>query len=194
MELRLGGHRGCGCTDHEYTLNQRPQRKIPTENTLESIKNAFSQGADFVEIDVILTKDDIPLSIHNVKPNDHFFKTKPKKYLNLLDYNQIKEYKTGRKGQGDIAKLEEILKLPEIQSSSLDHCPFKLNIELKGVQSSDQKYDGESLIPLTAKTISKSEVDQNRILLSSFCLENIIQMSQLLPNAHYGMLFCEDHG
>lgn len=60
-DIFIIGHRGFG--GNYYT-----QKYL--ENTIPSFQAAFEKGADFVECDVQLTKDDIPVVIHNNKYNE----------------------------------------------------------------------------------------------------------------------------
>lgn len=49
--LWVGGHRGCRC---EYP-----------ENSIEAMKEGIKRGADYLEIDVQLTRDKVPVIIHD---------------------------------------------------------------------------------------------------------------------------------
>uniref|UniRef100_A0A1A9Z3Y7 GP-PDE domain-containing protein n=1 Tax=Glossina pallidipes TaxID=7398 RepID=A0A1A9Z3Y7_GLOPL len=53
------GHRGCGKSHWR-------DRDILRENTVKSIKTAFESGANMVEIDVQLTKDNVPILYHDL--------------------------------------------------------------------------------------------------------------------------------
>lgn len=74
-DISIIGHRGFG--SNEYT-------KEYLENSIPSFKAALNSGADFVECDVQLTKDDIPIVIHD----------------NRINHTDISDY-----------KLDEFLKL-----------------------------------------------------------------------------------
>jgi glycerophosphoryl diester phosphodiesterase len=60
--IKIGGHRGMGCTDHPFTLKRPQPDTSPTENTAQSVKQALQKGCDFVEVDVVLTKDNAPIA------------------------------------------------------------------------------------------------------------------------------------
>lgn len=51
--ILIGGHRGCAC--------QEP------ENSIAAMEEGLSQGADYLEIDIQLTKDKIPVVYHDVR-------------------------------------------------------------------------------------------------------------------------------
>ncbi len=54
------GHRGMGKT-FDGTLSET----IFIENTIESFDEAFKNGAEMVEFDIVLTKDKIPIVYHD---------------------------------------------------------------------------------------------------------------------------------
>lgn len=51
--LLIGGHRGCVC---EYP-----------ENSIAAMEEGLRRGADYLEIDIQLTKDEVPVVIHDVR-------------------------------------------------------------------------------------------------------------------------------
>ena len=187
--IALGGHRGSGCSDAEF-FSFRDLAGLPVENTLASIKAAFQTGADFIETDAIMSCDGEILLLHNVKPEDHFFgKTRPLKNLNKLNFESFKDLPTGRSSRGKIATLTELLQLlPELDPQTT---PFGLNLEIKGVQGSGQAYENNEFLKNIAKTIERSRYPARRILFSSFCLENILTLSKLIPTANFGILYSE---
>lgn len=188
----LGGHRGSGCTDHDfYTF--RVSENIPVENTVASVLAAFEAGAAYVEIDVTETADGISIAIHNVVPDDHFFdasaKPKTEERLNKLSFDAIKNFKTGRSRKGTLARLDALL--ATIARHDPHSAPWAVNIEIKGVQGSGQNFEENGWLERLADTVSNAGVPVERVLFSSFAEENIIRMSHLLPRAQYGMLYAE---
>ena len=180
---KFGGHRGCGCTDHQFYGFR--DKQTPIENTKQSFMQAFSEGAAYIETDAVMSKDGKIFCLHNVVPNDHFFASKPDNLLNLLQFSKIVRHKTGRYGTGEITLLSDALTtLPQNTNT-----PFTINIEIKGVQGSGQAYETNDFIDRLAESVQG--IQPNRILWSSFALQNIISMQQRLPESHYGMLFSE---
>lgn len=51
--LLVGGHRGCACD--------------APENSIAAMQEGLSRGADYLEIDIQLTKDEVPVVIHDVR-------------------------------------------------------------------------------------------------------------------------------
>lgn len=188
--VRLGGHRGFGCTDHDFYQDKRDIAALPVENTLASIKSAFAHGADYIETDAVMSKDGIIFTLHNVVPADHFFATqKPHDMLNKMNYAEIATYKTGRNHNGIITPIHDVLNY--IATADRKTLPWAINIEIKGVQGSGQDYEDNYYLQNLVQTVHQSNLPADRILWSSFCLENIIRMSHALPMSRYGMLFSE---
>ncbi len=185
MSLILGGHRGSGCTDHSfYLLNQKEEQ----ENTIKSFKKAFSDGASYIELDVILSEDKECLALHSVIPEDHFFEKIPEKNLNLLKLEKILTYYAGRKPH-KINTLAQILLALKRQKKT--KTPWTVNIELKGVIGSNQEYDGFELCEAVKKVIEKTQFPNEKLLFSSFCFHNLLIMKQLIPQAKFGLLLSE---
>jgi glycerophosphoryl diester phosphodiesterase len=191
--IKIGGHRGMGCTDHPFTLERPKPNTRPTENTTESVRQAFQKGCDFVEVDVVLTKDNIPVCLHNVIPEDHFFDKIPDRPINMLNYNELLKYECGRTKKSQVSTLEQILEVTH--NNSQRTLSFDINIELKGIQSSNQKATRlDDFCRVVAETLRNSKLETPRILISSFCLEMLIVMMQEIPECQYGMLFAEING
>ena len=188
--LAIGGHRGLGCTDHDFYQTRRAVADLPVENTVESVKAAFAAGADYVEIDAVMSADGELFTLHNVVPADHFFGVAPAGLLNALSYADIAEFKTGRHAKGRIAPLAEVLAtIAEVSPKTLS---WDVNIEIKGVQGSHQPIEKNDYIKRLAEVVKASPVPAERVLFSSFALHNIRAMSHEVPQAQYGMLFGDD--
>lgn len=186
--LAIGGHRGLGCTDHDFYQSLRDIAALPVENTAESVKAAFAAGADYVEIDAVMSGDGVLFTLHNVVVKDHFFVPPlPPAPLNTLPFDQIAGFKSGRHGKGRIAPLAEVLDV--IAAASPKTLPWDVNIEIKGVQGAGQPLETGDYITRLAQVVRESPIDTSRILFSSFALHNIVAMSQVMPDARYGMLF-----
>lgn len=188
--LQLGGHRGFGCTDHEFYQTHRDIKNLPVENTLDSIRAAYAAGASYVEIDAVMSADEEIFILHNVVPADHFFvPPQPVGLLNTLKFEEIANCRTGRGGTGKIARLSDVLNL--ISGVSPKNLNWDVNIEIKGVQGSRQPIEKINFIKKLAAVVQQSPLPVERVLFSSFALHNIMAMSHELPAAQYGMLFAE---
>lgn len=191
IRLAVGGHRGLGCTDHDFYQTRRPIADLPVENTVESVMAAFAAGADYVEIDAVMSGDGVVFTLHNVVPADHFFAPAPLPAapLNTLPFDEIAKFKTGRHANGRVAPLGETLRA--VAKHSPKTLPWDVNVEIKGVQGAGQPREANDFIKRLASAVKSSPVTASRVLFSSFALENIIAMSHILPDAQYGMLFSD---
>ena len=109
---RLIGHRGV--------------KNLCPENTLNSINKAFDLGLNFVEVDVKISKDKIPILLHDDTLNRT---TNGNGYVIDYEYNHIKKLDAGehfynKKTKIFVPKLIDVLKLCKKRKSNL-------NIELK---------------------------------------------------------------
>lgn len=189
--LQIAGHRGMGCTDHE-NYSHRDLENLPVENTAQSFTAAYKQGkAAYIELDVVESVDKVLFTIHNVVPKDHFFEDSiPSKPLNQTLFEEINRTKTGRLHTGEVCRFSEALEISAENDPKT--VPWAVNVELKGVQGSGQPYEANDYLNRVAETIKESSLPPERVLFSSFSLENIIRMSDMLPEARYGMLFNEN--
>lgn len=186
--LAIGGHRGLGCTDHDFYQKLRQIAHLPVENTAESVDAAFGAGADYVEIDAVMSADGTLFTLHNVVVKDHFFGTAvPSAPLNTLPFADIAKFKTGRHENGRIAPMAEVLAV--VAKRSPKTLPWDVNVEIKGVQGSDQPIEANDYIARLAAVVAESGIPASRVVFSSFALQNVIAMSRIMPDARFGMLF-----
>ena len=71
--LLIGGHRGCQC-------------EFP-ENSIRAMEEGLRRGADYLEIDIQLSKDLVPVVIHDVRLEKQ---TKLQGYVHEYTYEQLK--------------------------------------------------------------------------------------------------------
>jgi glycerophosphoryl diester phosphodiesterase len=188
-KIPLGGHRGMGCTDHSF-YQKRDITTLPVENTVDSVVQAFENGADYVEIDAVMSADGVLFSIHNVVPKDHFFdEGLPPDLLNTMKFADIQKYRTGHGHNGKIQPLGEML--DAIAAKDPKTLPWAVNIEIKGVQGSGQNYEANDYLKKLVDVVRKSKLSPERVLYSSFSLANVVAMSHLMPESQFGMLFGE---
>lgn len=191
-KIPLGGHRGMGCTDHGFYQN-RDIKNLPVENTVDSVVKAFENGADYIETDAVMSKDNILFAIHNVVPKDHFFTPDmPPALLNKMKFADIQKFRTGHGHNGMIQPFGEILEA--IATHDPKTLPWAVNIEIKGVQGSGQNFEANDYLDRLAQTVRESNLLPERILWSSFSLANVLAMSRHFPQSQFGMLFSEKPG
>lgn len=83
----IGGHRGCAC---EYP-----------ENSIKAMEEGLRRGADYLEIDVQMTKDGVPVIYHDIYLQE---RTHLHGYVHEAEYAQMKEAVEG------LCTLEEAMR------------------------------------------------------------------------------------
>ncbi len=188
--IRLGGHRGLGCTDHDFFQDKRDIAHLPCENTLESLAAAYKAGAGYIETDVLMSADGILFCLHNVVPKDHFFGDNiPPELLNKMSFRDIQNYHTGRNQNGHVMSFADMLKL--VAQHDPQTLPWAVNIEIKDLQGSGQPYADNDFIARIAEAVDASPLAIERILWSGFSLTNVIKASHHFPTSSFAMLFRE---
>ena len=125
-----------------------------SENSMGSYLDAQAQGFQWIEIDVISTKDKEIICSHNF---DLEMETVGRGYITELDYNAlnpiIREHNITKQGQDILPRLLDVFK--KVNSD------IKINIEVKSSHAWDLK---------TARALSTilKKLPKNRIIISSF--------------------------
>jgi glycerophosphoryl diester phosphodiesterase len=148
-------------------LGHRGLPVLYKENTLQSLLAPFSFGADGIETDVRLTKDGVPVLIHD-ETLTNFCGAGVR--VGDLTLAELKEYKSNGE---TIPTLEEFLKL-----APKNRC---LNIEVK-------EYEAGELSVLICKTFYEGE-----IIFSSFNHRLINELKERYSGLKFGYLFDEQH-
>ena len=152
-------------------IGHRGVKDLCPENTLESIARAFEIGLNFVEIDVKISRDKVPILLHD----DTLDRTTDGSGLAIdYDYEKIKKFDAGKffyKKNTNIfvPKLEDILILCANNNGNL-------NIELKP-NKNFEKENTYQIYKLT-KNINKVE-----IFFSSFDMTSILEISKIYPQS-----------
>ena len=157
-------------------IGHRGVKDLCPENTLESILKAFDLGLSFVEIDVKISKDRVPILLHD----DTLDRTTNGSGLAIdYDYENIKKLDAGKffyKKNTNIfvPKLEDILSLCTNNNGNL-------NIELKP----NQNFEKENAYQIYKLTKNINQID---IFFSSFDIISILEISKLYPQSIRSLL------
>ena len=161
-------------------IGHRGVKNLSPENTIDSINAAKKLGLDWVEFDVKISKDFIPILFHDDSLEritngsglliDHYYLELKKLDAGFYFYNHPTNIY--------IPKFEEVILLSQ-------HKNINLNIELKP-NKGFEKQNVESI----AKILINSKFS-NQYYFSSFDWNSLIMMKKLLPNANYGLLVDE---
>lgn len=150
------------------------------ENTMIAFEKALEAGADGIELDVQLTKDGMPVVIHDEQIDRT---TTGSGWVNALTYEELAGFDAGSwfdESFSDerIPRLEDVLDLME------EHA-FLLNIELKnGLVPYEQLED------IVLKAIRDRALD-DRIVLSSFNHYSLKKVREMHPTMETAALFME---
>lgn len=161
----LCGHRG--------VASQAP------ENTLAGIRKVRELGLDWVEIDVQLTRDGIPVVFHDRQVNRC---TNGKGRLNRHDLAQLQQLDAGGWFGSDFSG-EPVPTLAQLLSLCRE-LGINVNIELKDYQQDDAAL----LCRRVSKVIEQGGFDKHSLLFSSFNPECIKFMQDLQPDIRRGLL------
>ena len=158
-------------------IGHRGVKDLAPENTLDSILNAFDLGLNWVEIDVKVSKDNIPFLLHD----DTLNRTTNGKGLPInFEYDSLKNLDAGyffynQNTKIYIPTLQDIL----ILSQKNNIC---LNIELKP----NIGYEKEN-VKAIIKVIKKLDFNKE-YYFSSFDLNSLIIMKEYFPDSKCGLL------
>ena len=158
-------------------IGHRGVKNLAPENTLDSIELANKLGLKWVEVDVKITKDKIPIILHD----DSLDRTTNFRGL-VIDflYDEIKALDAGSfffnyKTNIFIPTLEDIFNF------CIKH-EMGINIELK--PNKGFEIDNVKAI---SKIIFKYQ-DLSNFYFSSFDLKSLLEMKKIFPNFYYGLL------
>ncbi len=162
------GHRGCA--------------GYAPENTLEGIHTAADMGVEWVELDVKLTKDQVPVIFHD---EDLERTTGTEGLVADTDYADLQELDAGS-WFGDSFIGVKIPTLEEAVDVLIER-DLGFNLEIKPCPGRERE-TAEAALDL----LSTIWDDHNRLLISSFhhiCLEAAFEMAE---DWHRGLLLSED--
>ena len=152
-------------------IGHRGVKDLCPENTLESILKAFDLGLSFVEIDVKISKDRVPILLHD----DTLDRTTNGSGLAIdYDYENIKKLDAGKFFYKEntnifVPKLEDVLSLCSNYNGNL-------NIELKP----NKNFEKENAYQIYKITKNINQID---IFFSSFDMISILEISKLYPQS-----------
>lgn len=148
------------------------------ENTLAAFKKAIEFGAHAIELDVRLTKDQIPVIIHDATINRT---SNGKGFVHNLTLDKLKTYDFGSHFSPEfknerIPTLEEVLIL-------IKNEPIKLNIELKNGPLIQKQLETN-----VYKLVKQYHLE-DRVLFSSFDHQCLHRLSHLNNRLNFALIF-----
>ena len=157
-------------------IGHRGVKDLCPENTIDSISKAFDIGLTYVEIDVKISKDEVPILLHD----DTLDRTTSGTGLAVdFDYDFLKKLDAGQffynsKTNNFIPKLVDVLDLCKSRNKNL-------NIELKP-NLNFEKINVKKILELT------KEIEDIEIFYSSFEINSFIEISNLFINSNRSFL------
>lgn len=182
-------------------------RGLFPENTLTSFKEAIKAGADYIELDVMISKDSQVVVTHEpwfnpntcTSPEGNAITKRTKNNLHKLTYAEIKKYDCGKRGNKKFpqqAKMEEykpllseVIETMEAFTKENNLPPVKYNIEIKNNKFGDGKYNFDTKITsaLIYNVIKKYSIN-DRIIIQSFDVRSLKEIHKLNPELKIGLL------
>ena len=157
-------------------IGHRGVKNLCPENTLESINKAFDLGLSYIEVDVKVSKDEIPILLHD----DTLDRTTNGNGLVVnFNYEDLIKLDAGgffynKKTDIFIPKLVDVLKLCKIRNGNI-------NIELKP-NMGFEKINVRKIIELT------KEIEDVEIFYSTFDIKSFIEISNFFMNSNRSFL------
>ena len=171
MALKLPyiiGHRGCAA--------------YAPENTIEAIHTAADMGVEWVELDVKLTRDEVPILFHD---NDLERTTNGFGLVADTDYDDLKNLEAGSWFADSFIGV----KIPTLEEAVdvLLERGLGLNLEIKPCEGRERE-TAEVALDL----LSTIWDDHNRLLISSFSQKSLESAYELAQDWHRGLLLPEE--
>ena len=153
-------------------IGHRGAINIAPENTFASCYAIKSINKDWIEIDVILSKDNIPMVFHDKELNrlSNF-----KGNLKNFTLNELKHIDIG----SVFSRKFKNEKIPTLSEFIILCCQLDINIflELKSYHDDDLK-----LVDEVIKRISNYHSNKNEIIICSYSRDIIKYLKEYLPN------------
>lgn len=161
-------------------IAHRGASQYAPENTMAAFKLAHEMGADMIELDVLLSKEGVPVVIHDM---DLKMSTDGRGRVQELTVRELKELDAGSWFSSQF-KGEKIPLLEEVIAWAKNR--ISLNIEIKP-EVAASKFKG-SAVEKVIQLIQKYEID-NYVLISSFDYQTVHHVKSEAPHISAALLF-----
>lgn len=158
-------------------IAHRGASQLAPENTLPAFQQAYKEGAQMIELDVHLTKDFVPIVMHD---EDILRTTNGKGLIQNLNYSEIQKLDAGSWFHASFAGTY-VVSLEDVIDWAISY-QMDLNIELK---TNKIKY------PDIEKIVYECVLKKNflsRVVFSSFSQNSIYQLRMLDDNIQLALL------
>jgi len=184
-KITVQGHRGAHA--------QRP------ENTIASFERAIDAGADLVEIDTWVTKDDIVVVSHDPKPKPSICKAPPEvnKAIRELTLAEVRQWDCGSLRDPDFPEQKTVPgagvpTFDEVLNLAGRSKKFRFNIEVKTSPKNPQfAPPPDEYAKMILAGIRKHKLEK-RVVVQSFDFRILHAMKQIAPDITLAALFSAD--
>ena len=150
------------------------------ENTMVAFEKAVEMGSEMIELDIMMSKDGVPIVFHDAKLNQH---TNGNSYVRNYTLKELKKLDAGswfdsKFSDQKIPTLDEVL---EFASGKI-----ALNIEIKTEAVSDNIENG---IEQKALQLVKKHGMENHVLFSSFDYRAVRRIKKFDTNMPVALLY-----
>ena len=150
------------------------------ENTMAAFRGALQMGAEMIELDLMLSRDGVPVVFHDAELDDH---TDGYGALEALTLEELKQLDAGSWFDEEFAG-QQIPTLEEVLEFAKDK--IALNIEIKTEAVADQAEGG---IEQKALRLVKKYGMEDHVLFSSFDYRAIVHLKELEPTIPAALLY-----
>jgi len=172
----------------------RGARAVLPENTIPGFEYAIQAGADVLEMDVVVTNDDVPVVSHDPEINPEICRgPHPGAAIRTLTLAELREYDCGslknpRFAKQQLAPGARIPTLDEVLSLSA-HTDVQFNIELKSFPNHPELAPPPDIFALLVlQAIRKRNLD-SRSIVQSFDFRVLHAMKRLAPEIRIAALW-----
>ncbi len=181
LAIEVHGHRGA--------------RMLLPENTLPGYEYAIRQGADFIELDTWVTKDNVVVVMHDPAMNEKHCKGPEgaEKTIRKMTLAEFRKWDCGV-ANADWPKQKAVPGTPpptleEVFALARKYQDFRINVEIK---SNPQKPELQPAADVYAKmvldVIRRSKVEK-RVLVQSFDFQPLREMKKIAPELPLSALY-----
>lgn len=155
----------------------RGARTVAPENTLSAFRLAIEQGAQGIELDVQLTKDEVVVVLHDETIDRTSNGEGDVSSFTLAQLREL-DFSCGMTGfEGEkIPTLEEVYALAAPAG-------IMVNVEIKASAKSDKR------MPAKLLALEEKYNMANKIIYSSFNHQSLVELKEVIPHARMGLLY-----
>jgi len=185
----IWGHRGC--------------RSLAPENTIVSLETAHAKGADGWELDVVLTKDGIPVLLHDLNllrttdaAGHAFFRNNPPalpwrftlEELSVLNAGIFPRRRCGRKDSGTDTSfgVQPVPTLKQALQRSAE-LGMLVNIEIKDVSKAMPEQLASTIVRKTLEVVFELKMEE-AVIISSFNPDYVAESKRHAAQVLTGLL------